>query len=242
VIDLHSHVLPGLDDGARNLDEALAICRAAAEDGVTVLAATPHVRDDFPTSPEAMETALAQVQEAAGELIQVVSGGEVAISELGRPVEELRGFGLGGSRWLLVETPYFSWPADFPARIEQLQAAGFRVLLAHPERNPAVQEKPELVAGVVDAGALVQVTAASLDGRIGHDAHDTARRLLRLELVHVLASDAHAAWLRAAGISAAARALEDDALATWLTVDVPQAILADADVPERPGRRRRRWL
>ncbi len=242
MIDLHSHVLPGLDDGARTLEESLAICQAAADDGITVLAATPHVRDDFPTTPEAMEAALAQVQQTAGELIQVVRGGEVAISELARPVEELRRFGLGGSSWLLVETPYYSWPADFPERVERLQADGFRVLLAHPERNPSVQEQPELVHGVVEAGALVQVTASSLDGRGGHEAHDTARRLLRLELVHVIASDAHAAWLRAAGVSAAMRALEDDALARWLTVEVPQAILANADVPGRPGRRRRRWF
>ncbi len=88
MIDLHSHVLPGLDDGAADVEEALAICRAAAADGVEVLAGTPHVRDDHPTTAEAMEAALAGLREAAGDLLRLVPGGEIALDELRRrPLE-----------------------------------------------------------------------------------------------------------------------------------------------------------
>ena len=106
MIDLHSHVLPGIDDGAADLDEAVGICEAAAVDGIEVIAATPHVRHDYPTTPAQMEAALVQVQAAVGDRIRVVGGGELDLGELGRPREELARFGLGGSRTLLVETPY----------------------------------------------------------------------------------------------------------------------------------------
>jgi len=106
VIDLHSHVLPGLDDGAEDLDEAVAMCRAAAEDGIEVLAATPHVRDDYPTTPDQMERALAAVRAAAGDSVRLVGGGEIDIAQLERPREELARFALAGNaKYLLVETP-----------------------------------------------------------------------------------------------------------------------------------------
>ena len=241
MIDLHSHVLPGIDDGAVDIKESIRICWAAAEDGVEVIAATPHVRDDFPTAPAQMEATLADVRAAVGDMIHVVAGGEIAIAELARPASELRRFGLAGNpAYLLVETPYFSWPTDFPERIERLRADGFTMVLAHPERNPVVQDKPEIVADVVDAGGLIQLTAASVDGRLGDEARATSFRLLDLRLAHSIARDAHSPRVRAVGFSAAVRAIENDALARWLTDEVPRAILEGTDVPERPGRTRRR--
>jgi protein-tyrosine phosphatase len=244
VIDLHSHVLPGLDDGAADVGEAVEMCRAAAADGIEVLAATPHVRRDYPTTPEQMELALARVREAAGAIVRLVPGGELALDELARPVEELRRFGLAGNpRYLLVETPYYGWPLDLGERLFRLRAAGFTPVLAHPERNPEVQARPELLDGPVAAGTLVQLTAASVDGRLGRASRTTSERLLDTGHAHLIASDAHAPSIRAIGMSAAARALGDEALARWLTVDVPRAIVDDAPLPERPGSTRRRgWV
>lgn len=237
MIDLHSHVLPGLDDGASDLEESLAICRAAAADGVTVLAATPHVRADYPTTPEAMEFALAAVRAAVGEVVDVVPGGEIALAELNRPIEELLRFGLAGNpRYLLVETPYVGWPLDIADRLSRVHASGITPVLAHPERNFEVQARPALLEPIVAAGTLVQLTAASLDGRVGRRATACAAELLKRELAHLIASDAHAASVRAVGLSAAASAVGDVELARWLTVDVPQAILGDTAVPERPTR------
>jgi protein-tyrosine phosphatase len=243
LIDLHSHVLPGIDDGAADLDEALAICRAAADDGIEALAGTPHVRHDHPTTPEQMESALAAVRAAAGETITLLPGGELDLAELDRPPDELRRFGLGGNpRYLLVETPYHGWPLDISLRFERLIADGMTPVLAHPERNLDVQQRPDLLTGLVAAGALVQVTAASVDGRLGREPQKAVRRLLDGGLVHLIASDAHAPSVRAIGLAAAAHAIGDERIARWLTVDVPRAIVEGRTVPPRPpGGRPRRW-
>ena len=242
MIDLHSHVLPGLDDGVRTIDEALALCASAAADGVEVLAATPHVRHDYPTTPEQMDEALAALQ-AAGPALRVIAGGELDLAELDRPKEELARFGLGGTRWLLVETPYWGWPLDITERLFQLRLQGFGVVLAHPERNADVQERPELLDPLVAGGTLVQLTAASVDGRLGQRPARCSRALIERGLAHLIASDAHAPDVRAVGLGAAVASLRDDGLARWLTHDVPQSILQDAETPTRPETRpRRRWF
>ena len=242
MIDLHTHVLPGLDDGVRTTDEAVALCAAAAADGVAVLAATPHVRHDFPTTPEQMEQALGALR-TVDPPVDVVSGGELDLAELDRPKSELARFGLGGSRWLLVETPYWGWPLDISDRLFDLRTQGFGVLLAHPERNADVQDRPELLEPLVASGTLIQLTAASIDGRLGAKTARCARTLLDRSLAHVIASDAHAPGVRAVGLSAAVASLRDEPLGRWLTYDVPNSILEGTDVPTRPeSRPRRRWF
>jgi protein-tyrosine phosphatase len=243
VIDLHSHVLPGVDDGARDLDEALGMCRAAAADGVTVLAATPHVRHDHPTTPEAMEHALAALRAAAGPEPRLLPGGELDLAELARPLEELRRFALAGNPdYLLVETPYYGWPLGLRDAVARLREVGITAVIAHPERNPDVQRSPELLQPVVDEGALVQLTAASVDGRLGRATQSCVRRLLDAGFAHLVASDAHAPDIRAIGLSGAAAALDDRRLADWLLSEVPRAIVEDRPVPLRPATLpRRRW-
>jgi protein-tyrosine phosphatase len=242
LIDLHSHVLPTLDDGVKTIDEALALCTAAAADGVEVLAATPHVRHDYPTTPAQMEEALAALC-AANPAVQVISGGELDLAELDRPKDELARFGLGGTRWLLVETPYWGWPLDITERLFQLRLQGFGVVLAHPERNADVQERPELLDPLVAGGTLVQLTAASVDGRLGQRPARCTRALIDRGLAHLIASDAHAPDVRAVGLGSAVASLRDEELARWLTDDVPRSILHDVETPPRPKiRPRRRWL
>jgi protein-tyrosine phosphatase len=244
LIDLHSHVLPGLDDGAADLGEAVGICEAAEADGIRVLAATPHVRADYPTTPEQMERALAEVRRAVGGTIELVPGGELDLAELARPKEELARFGLGGTRFLLVETPYLGWPLDLEQRLFEVRLAGFSVVLAHPERNRDVQQRPALLEPLVAAGTLVQLTAASIDGRFGRNARDCSFELLERGLAHLVASDAHAPDLRAIGMSDAVDAIGEEQLARWLTEAVPRAILDGTAAPPRPeGKpRRRRWF
>ncbi len=241
MIDLHSHVLPGLDDGAADLEEALAICTAAAADGIEVLAATPHVRTDYPTTPDQMEAALARTREAVGDLIRLVPGGELDLAELERPVEQLRRFGLAGNpAVLLVETPYVGWPLDIADKLFRLRVAGFDAVLAHPERNAEVQRRPELLEPIVRAGTLVQLTAASVDGRLGRGAEGCSFALLERGLAHLVASDAHTPDVRAVGLSGAVDAVGDPELARWLTVDVPRSILEQRHAPPRPAARSRR--
>ena len=249
MIDLHSHVLPGLDDGAQTLDESVEMARAAAEDGVTVLAGTPHVRDDYRTTPAQMEEALAAVRAAVAEAgipVDVRGGGELAVDWLERfEPDELRRFGLGGNpRYLLVEFPYYGLRLDLGQKLFDLRTEGFVPVLAHPERNGELVADLGVLERLVGSGVLVQVTAASLDGRLGRRTQAAAKAVVERGLAHMVASDAHAPELRQIGMSAAARAVGDDALARWLTEEMPAAILADGPLPPRPEvqRRRRRWF
>jgi protein-tyrosine phosphatase len=244
VIDLHCHVLPGLDDGAQTLEDACELARAAARDGITTIAATPHVRADYPTSADDMERGVetvraALVEEGVG--VEVVGGGEVALDSL--PTlswEDLARFTLGGTgRYLLLEFPYGGWPLDLEQRVFELLAGGLSPILAHPERSRDVQDDPRRLEGAVHGGALVQVTAAALDGRLGRRAKATAMSLVELGLAHLVASDAHTPDVRAAGMSQAREAVGHEALGTWLVEGAPGAILAGEDVPPRPASRRR---
>ena len=247
MIDLHSHILRGIDDGARTVAESVEIARAAVADGINVIAATPHVRDDWPTDAGLMEERVAELQDEldrTGIPLDVRVGGEIAIDWLERlTIDQLRRFGLGGSSHLLVETPYYGWPLDLPDVLLTLSDRGFTPVLAHPERNADVQGDPERLVSLVEAGVLIQVTAASVDGRIGKRAQDCGRGLIEDGLAHLLASDAHHASVRAVGLAAAARAVGGGALGRWLTRDVPSAILVDAEIPPRPHvARRDGWL
>jgi protein-tyrosine phosphatase len=246
VIDLHSHVLPGVDDGCRTLDESLALARAAAAEGVTALAATPHVRLDYPTTPETMERLVADVQTAvddAGVPLRILRGGEISLELLdGLEPDALRRFGLGGNpNVVLLEFPYAGWPLGLDGAVYRLQANGKTVVLAHPERNGEVQADVRLLEELVARGVLVQVTAASVDGRLGGAARRAARLLLERGLVHLLASDAHAPDVRQVGFRPAVAAVGNAALARWLTADAPRALVAGEPLPERPAPTRTRW-
>jgi len=222
------------------------MARAASQDGTEILAATPHVREDYPTSADTVEGLVAALESelaAAGIPLEVRTGGEIALDRLAElPPEELARFGLAGNpRYLLVEFPYYGWPLDLAFRLGRLQASGVTPVLAHPERNFEVQEKPELLRPLVESGALVQLTAASLDGRIGRRSRATARALLELALAHLAASDAHAPDVRSIGLSSVASAVGDPELARWLVEGVPRAIVEDGALPARPAKPRRRF-
>jgi protein-tyrosine phosphatase len=246
VIDLHAHVLPGVDDGPRTWDESLQILRTMAADGVAAVAATPHVREDYPTTANTMKRLVAELRERTAEAaieLDVLPGGEIALSELGRLDEdERRRFGLGGNpTCLLLEFPYYGWPLGLEDTVARLVREGTTPVIAHPERNAEVQAAPERLRPVVDAGALVQLTAASLDGRLGRGSRAAARALLQRNLAHLVASDAHAPWLREAGLSRVERAAGDSRLARWLVELVPAALVAGSPLPPRPGGGPAKW-
>src|ERR1700751_1113236 len=191
--------------------ESLELLRAAHYDGISRIAATPHVREDYPTTAREMELRHAELCGAAREAaipVDVLPGGEL---DLGYAAElddaELRRFGLGGNpSLLLLEFPFLGWPLQLPDIVFDLQLRGFRVVLAHPERNVDVQDDPERLRPLVGNGVLVQLTAASLDGRLGGGPRSTARRLLDARLAHLVASDAHSPDVRSAGLSEASPA------------------------------------
>jgi protein-tyrosine phosphatase len=244
VIDLHSHILPALDDGVADLDQSVAMARAMAATGVTVVVATPHVREDYPTTPAQMLGALSRVRNeisAADVPITVLPGGEIAIDALVRlSAADRAAFWLGGREsLLLVETPYHGWSTAIELSVNALLEQGVTPVLAHPERNSAVQRRPELLEPLVRAGCVVQLTAASFEGRFGRRTAEVARDLVDRGSAHLVASDAHTPDGRG-GLGRLGATLQDPGLADWLTTAVPAALLAGETLPERPFRARRR--
>ena len=128
--------------------------------------------------------------------------------------------------------------------MRSLKESGFTPVVAHPERNADVQRRPQLLETLVELGGLVQITAASLDGRFGRPSRSAAKALLKQRLAHLIASDAHGPRLREAGLRAAVEAVGDAGLAHYLVDEVPRAIVLGAPVrqPPRLGGRRRRWF
>jgi protein-tyrosine phosphatase len=245
VIDLHIHILAGLDDGPQTLDDCVELARQAAAEGVRTVVATPHVRADYPTTAEQMERGVSELTarlDVACVTLDVQRGGELDAAWLSRlEPDELLRFSLAQrGRYALLEFPYSGWPAAFDAALATLHRHGLVAVLAHPERNDVVQRDPRLLEDLVAAGAVVQVTAASLDGRLGRAAQSAARRLLDLRLAHVLASDAHGPGRRGAALADAVDAVRDEALARFLTVDAPAAILAGEPLGLPPRSRRHR--
>jgi protein-tyrosine phosphatase len=251
MIDLHSHILPAIDDGPASLAGSVEMARAAVADGIEAIAATPHVRWDYQTTADAMLEAVEVVREAvaAAEIpLRVLPGGEIDLEWLeGMDADEVPRFALGGNPgYVLLEFPYVGWPIDLPEVVFRLVARRIVPVLAHPERNAEVQAAPERLAPALSTGALLQVTAASVDGRIGRRSERCALDLIERGWAHMIASDAHEPSIRSIGMSTAAERVGDEALARWLTDEVPRAIVDGGDLPPRPEpaqrRRRRRWL
>lgn len=244
MIDLHCHVLPGVDDGPADAREALALARAALDGGVRVLAATPHCRADHPDvrPAELAERcrALNSLLVDDGVAVDVVPGGECDLDwaeAAGDDELALVSLAQRGTD-LLVETPYGELTADFEERLLALAARGLRLLLAHPERSEALRAEPGRVAWLVEEGVLIQVTARSMLPDDDSPPARAGRELVDRGLVHVLASDAHAAgWPApqdlAAGV-AAARELAG-ARADWMATDAAAAILAGEPLPAPPA-------
>lgn len=243
MIDLHCHLLPGIDDGPADLGGTLTMARLHLQAGVQTVAATPHVSWDTPTETAAIELRLADVRAAlaAAELpLEVVVGAEIDVHQaISRSDDELRSLALGGGPWLLLEAPLRQGVALAPVAHALLER-GHRVLIAHPERSPLVQRDPEALRELVRAGAATQVTAGSFAGHFGRTVREYAEGLLEAGLVHSVASDAHDAVRRPPGIAEPLAAAGLDDLASLLGHDVPAAILAGDALPAVPARRRRR--
>jgi protein-tyrosine phosphatase len=245
VIDLHTHVLPGVDDGPASVEDSLALLRVAARDGTTWLAATPHLRRDFPRVrvediARRCRELQAQIPEDLG--VRIVGGAEVDLAWALRATStQLRLASYAGRGTdLLVETPYGMSPEVFEPSIMRLMEQGYRVLLAHPELNTFLHEKVDRLEGLVERGVLVQITAASLLAPKRSRRSRLARHLVEHGYAHVIASDAHAAGpRRPPGLTAAvevARRIAPDR-ADWMVTSAPAAILAGKPLPPLPARR-----
>jgi len=182
VIDLHCHLLPGIDDGPRSMSDAVTMARAAVAAGTTAMVCTPHMHPRFPTRPATVLAGVAALAERLREEdvpLQVYAGGEIALGHLLKMSDaDLAMACLGSGSWLLLEMPFRGWPLGLAETVRDLEIRGYRVVLAHPERAESIQRTPDRLRDIVGRGALVQITAESLTGDNGTAARRTAQVLL----------------------------------------------------------------
>lgn len=235
MIDLHCHILPGVDDGAKSIEESVAMARMAAVGGTKVIVATPHMRHpQFHVPGSLAATKLAEVRAAlaaAGVPVEVVPGGEIhwssGIAE-GLASGELLALG-AAHRSILFELPYSHVPPAFRDVVFKLQIAGTAVVLAHPERIVELQDSPGKIEEYRNAGILVQVTAQSLTGEFGRRPQKTAERWLSQGWIDLVASDGHNTLKRPPTLDGAARAIrraKGDTEAQRLLEEIPRRVLA----------------
>lgn len=198
MLDLHCHILPGLDDGSPDLRVSLEMAAAAADSGVTHIFATPHCntrnRQQNFHSPELIDAyhSLQAAIDEAGIPLKILAGAEVLAR--GHFTEHLAAgdfMTLNGSRYLLVEFYFNEEPAYMERCLEAVEAEGLVPVIAHPERYYCVQRGPELAQRWAEAGRVLQLNKGSLLGDLGEDAYTAAGLLLRRGAVSVIASDAH---------------------------------------------------
>jgi protein-tyrosine phosphatase len=257
VIDLHSHLLPGIDDGPKSVEEALALARAAAAAGTRTLVATPHIDHRWKVDPLEVPDRVRRMREALADAhieLDVQQGGEIALTRLtDLDSDQLDAVRLGGGPYILLEAPHRTTSGtEFPIAVDHLRRRGESIVLAHPERSPTFRRNPDTLAALVSGGVLTSITAASLLGTFGTTVQTFSLRLLRDGLVHNVASDSHEAHRRGpellAGLLAADREVPGMlGQADWLTRDVPAAVLAGHEIPPRPELPQRRagmrgWL
>jgi protein-tyrosine phosphatase len=210
MLDLHSHILFDLDDGPRRIEDSIDMCRRAVRDGTTAMVGTPHFLSPlFEVDPsvarqrfDALEKRLAEEDVA----LQIFLGGEVYCApETAAAVASGRALTLNEGRYVLIELPYDIVPAHFTQALFELETAGRRVILSHPERYVEARERPAFLDELRDRGVLLQITAGALTGGFGSVERQFCRRLVKEGRVHVIASDCHSPTRRPPGLSEAYR-------------------------------------
>ena len=243
MIDLHSHILPGLDDGAKNIDEALEMCRIAQADGIHTLVATPHCRDGVYNNNQAtILPALENLRDALqreGVALTLLPGIDILIYPGLIDFLDRNPHLLLGGRYVLLELPIESVPLHTLDFLFKMQLKGYTPIITHPERNSVIQNEPAIVEELVRVGALVQVTAMSLTGEFGGQARESAHRLVRSGLAHSIATDAHSPHRRPPVLSHGRKVLEEivgPVEALKMVEEIPEKILRGEPVEGRPLR------
>lgn len=235
MIDIHCHILPGLDDCAADTDEALLMARLAYRSGTTTLLATPHVNASHPIPPSVIHSSTAQLRsrlDAIGLALTLLPGAEVLCTRhLAHLLDDGCFVTLAGSRYLLVEFPFHEEAAYMHDMLRTVTQHGLVPVIAHPERYRAVQHFPQLAAQWFDRGYALQLNAQSLTGEHGREAHRAAMYLVHNGLAHAVAADGHSIEGRLPQLHRAQRVLEErfgPACAQALLCDGPERIVRDA--------------
>ena len=250
MIDIHCHILPGVDDGAETMEDSLEMCRIAVGDGIKVIVATPHFTPGrFEPDSATVFSLIDELQDNIDGLkldLKILSGADVAVSPEYRLHIDSREHATinKGSKYVLAELPHSGAPIGWERFLFTLIDGGMTPILTHPERNPSFIKDPVSLRSFVDYGGLIQVTAMSITGEFGEDIQGAVAALLREELVHVIASDAHSSDYRIPVLSEAVAMASDIVgkdIAMAFVTSVPQAIINGVEIPvlyDRPSKSR----
>ncbi len=210
MIDLHCHILPGIDDGPEDFSQSLEMAKIAAHDGITKIVATPHVSDN--------NLSVAHVKELVGQLNLLLHQQNIQVEVLfGAEISSMldlsfsKGFSINNTKYVLVDFPHMHLPITAREILFKLRALEYFPIIAHPERNWSIIKNPNLLLDLLEFGIFVQITAGSLTGEIGINAEQCARYILKQGVVDIIASDAHGTKYRkpvlSAGLKSAAKIL-----------------------------------
>ena len=252
MIDIHCHILPDVDDGSATLDESLTIARQAVADGIRAMVATPHVCNGvYKTSAALIRKEVVSLNAAlqsAGIPLTVYPGAEVqlvpGLTDLLRTGEVCT---INNSRYVLIELPPTFLPETAKDEFFTLRINGYIPILAHPERHPQIKNNFNFLVELVQMGTLCQLTAQSLTGGFGKPTKVLAEKMVKNDMAHILASDAHSSTWRkpvlSSAVNRAAKLLDSTEEAMQMVEGLPQAILDDRDFAvEIPGMRKKHIL
>jgi protein-tyrosine phosphatase len=239
VVDIHSHILPEVDDGSKSWDISVAMCRMAAADGITHQVATPHANDRYHYDREYLQGLVAHLQQLVGDAIKLSLGCDFHLSydNLQDVLANPTRYAIEGSRYMLVELSNYSIPQQTTDCFTQLGDRNITAVITHPERNPILRESPQRVVEWAEQGCVIQTTGSALTGFWGERVRRAAQWLLEHDAVHVLATDAHDTEKRIPVLSpardAAAEICGED-IADALVDANPRAIIKSQPLPYFP--------
>jgi protein-tyrosine phosphatase len=239
VVDIHSHILPEVDDGSKSWEMSVAMCRMAAADGITHQIATPHANDRYHYDRPYLQGLVDHLQSLVGSTIKLGLGCDFHLSyeNLQAVLAGPARYAIGSTQYMLVELSNYSVPQQTTDCFTQLGDRGITAIITHPERNPILRENLQRVVEWAEQGCVIQMTGSALTGFWGERARKAAFWLLEHNAVHVLATDAHDTEKRVPRLSAARDAAADicgEDVADALVDANPAAIVESQPLPYFP--------
>ncbi len=236
MIDIHSHILPQMDDGPDHWETSLEMCKIASNDGIKNIVATPHMNEVYNCDPVTIRKRVKELNQKIKGVydIEVLAGADVYLTyDLLDRVKSGEILTINDKCYLLLELPHNFITMNVEKIVFDLRLAGILPILTHPERNWVLQNKPKIIYALVNIGLYVQITGMSLTGGFGSKAMRCAKKLLKSSLVHNIATDAHSLTARPPLLSPAlnkAKRIIGENAARRLVYDIPQKIIDGEEI------------